>query len=164
LFCTTSGLSPLSPCDDHIHRSAPAARANESISPIEHAGPGAIILPGHLGGVGLDLAAARLTPHDESDARRGRVTERHRRPGRRFHEPRALIPEIDIWRVAALMLKRYGDEAMMESAEQAEHLAADAAAVGAANLAPGYRRDRSTHEYNTAEAGALIGTPYAEGA
>jgi hypothetical protein len=28
-----------------------------------------------------------------------------------------LIPEIDIWRVATLMLKRYGDKAMMESAK-----------------------------------------------
>jgi hypothetical protein len=34
-----------------------------------------------LGGIGLDLAAARLTPHDESDASRGRVAERHRRTG-----------------------------------------------------------------------------------
>jgi hypothetical protein len=36
-----------------------------------------------------------------------------------------LIPEIDIWRIATLMLNRYGDEAMMESAERAENLAVD---------------------------------------
>ena len=34
-----------------------------------------------------------------------------------------MIPEIDIWRVAQLMLKRYGDEADIESALRAEKLA-----------------------------------------
>jgi hypothetical protein len=43
-----------------------------------------------------------------------------------------LIPEIDIWRVATLMLKRYGDEAMVESAKRADNLTADGDAVGAA--------------------------------
>jgi hypothetical protein len=33
-----------------------------------------------------------------------------------------VIPEIDIWRVANLMLKRYGDEADIESAIRAEEL------------------------------------------
>ena len=33
-----------------------------------------------------------------------------------------MIPEIDIWRVAYLMLKRYGDEADIESAIRAEEL------------------------------------------
>jgi nicotinamidase-related amidase len=34
-----------------------------------------------------------------------------------------VIPEFDIWRVANLMLKRYGDEADVESAMRAEELA-----------------------------------------
>ena len=34
-----------------------------------------------------------------------------------------VIPEIDIWRVANLMLNRYGDEADIESAIRAEELA-----------------------------------------
>ena len=34
-----------------------------------------------------------------------------------------MIPEIDIWRVAYLMLKRYGHEADIESAIRAEELA-----------------------------------------
>jgi hypothetical protein len=34
-----------------------------------------------------------------------------------------MIPEIDIWRVANLMLKRYGEEADIESAIRAEELA-----------------------------------------
>jgi len=34
-----------------------------------------------------------------------------------------VIPEIDIWRVANLMLKRYGEEADIESAIRAEELA-----------------------------------------
>jgi hypothetical protein len=33
-----------------------------------------------------------------------------------------MIPEIDIWRVANLMLKRYGDKADIESAIRAEEL------------------------------------------
>jgi hypothetical protein len=35
-----------------------------------------------------------------------------------------VIPEIDIWRAANLMLKRYGDEALEESAARADELAA----------------------------------------
>ena len=34
-----------------------------------------------------------------------------------------MIPEIDIWRVAHLMLKRYGDEADIECAIRVEELA-----------------------------------------
>ena len=42
-----------------------------------------------------------------------------------------MIPEIDIWRVANLMLKRYGDEAEVESARRADELweVGDAAGV-----------------------------------
>ena len=60
-------MTPLGPCDDHIYRSAPAARAHEPIAPIENASLGAIS-PHHLGGVGFDLVVTRLTPHDQSDA------------------------------------------------------------------------------------------------
>jgi hypothetical protein len=55
-------------------------------------------------------------PHDESDASCSRIAERHRQSGRRFHESRVLIPEIDIWRAAQLMVKRYGDKALEEIA------------------------------------------------
>ena len=34
-----------------------------------------------------------------------------------------VIPEIDIWRAANLMLKRYGDKALEESAARADELA-----------------------------------------
>ena len=43
-----------------------------------------------------------------------------------------MIPEIDIWRVANLMLTRYGDEALAESAKRAEELAADSDLAGVA--------------------------------
>ena len=43
-----------------------------------------------------------------------------------------MIPEIDIWRVANLMLKRYGDEADIESAIRAEELAEEGDRNGAA--------------------------------
>jgi hypothetical protein len=34
-----------------------------------------------------------------------------------------VIPEIDIWRAAQLMLKRYGEQALEESAARADELA-----------------------------------------
>ena len=43
-----------------------------------------------------------------------------------------MIPEIDIWRVSNLMLKRYGDEADTESALRAEELAEQGDHNGAA--------------------------------
>jgi len=43
-----------------------------------------------------------------------------------------VVPEIDIWRAAMLMLKRYGENAHMESAARADELAADGDHDGAA--------------------------------
>jgi hypothetical protein len=36
-----------------------------------------------------------------------------------------VIPEIDIWRAASLMLKRYGEKALDESSTRADQLAAE---------------------------------------
>ena len=44
----------------------------------------------------------------------------------------AMIPEIDIWRVAVLMVNRYADEAKANSDRRVEELAADGNHVGAA--------------------------------
>jgi hypothetical protein len=44
----------------------------------------------------------------------------------------AMIPEIDIWRAASLMLKRYGEKALEESAERADELFAEQDLDGAA--------------------------------
>jgi len=43
-----------------------------------------------------------------------------------------VIPEIDIWRAANLMLRRYGDKALEESATRAHELAAASDHDGAA--------------------------------
>jgi hypothetical protein len=43
-----------------------------------------------------------------------------------------VIPEIDIWRAATLMLKRYGEKALEQSATRADELAADGYHDGAA--------------------------------
>jgi hypothetical protein len=43
-----------------------------------------------------------------------------------------VIPEIDIWRVANLMLNRYGDQAVPESVKRADELAADGDLAGVA--------------------------------
>lgn len=42
-----------------------------------------------------------------------------------------VIPEIDIWRAATLMLKRYGDKALEESATRADQLDAEGDPDGA---------------------------------
>ena len=44
---------------------------------------------------------------------------------------RVTIPEIDIWRAATLMLKRYGEKALEQSATRADELAADGDLDGA---------------------------------
>ena len=43
-----------------------------------------------------------------------------------------MTSEIDIWRVANLMLKRYGDQAEVESAIRTQELAANGDSAGAA--------------------------------
>ena len=43
-----------------------------------------------------------------------------------------MIAEIDIWRVATLMLKRYGERAQLESARRANELAAARDGTGVA--------------------------------
>jgi hypothetical protein len=43
-----------------------------------------------------------------------------------------MIPEIDIWRAAQLLLKRYGEKAFEESAARADELAAGGDDDGAA--------------------------------
>ena len=54
-----------------------------------------------------------------------------------------MIPEIDIWRAANLMLKRYGEKAFDESSTRADELAADGDHDGASDVAPNYRRRRA---------------------
>ena len=70
---------------------------------------------------------------------------------------RRVIPEIDIWRAANLMLKRYGDKALEESATRADELAAAGDHDGARHLAPDHRRRRPAREHNTARPAALTG-------
>ena len=43
-----------------------------------------------------------------------------------------MIPDIDIWRVANLMLTRHGEEAMLEGAKHAYESAAEGDRAGAA--------------------------------
>jgi hypothetical protein len=71
-----SKLSPLGSGDDHVDLSASASGTNEPLAPIEH-GRVRTVSGNHLDGVRLDLVAARLAPHDQPDAGRGRVAERH---------------------------------------------------------------------------------------
>ena len=46
-------------------------------------------------------------------------------------QPVPVIPEIDIWRAANLMLKRYGDKALEESAARGDEIALGGSALGA---------------------------------
>jgi hypothetical protein len=63
-----------------------------------------------------------------------------------------VIPEIDIWRAASLMLKRYGEKALDESALRADELAAqddyNGAAVWRRSMAPHHRRRRPAREHD----------------
>ena len=53
-------------------------------------------------------------------------------PESRTHSFRPVIPEIDIWRAALLMLKRFGDNAPKESAARAGNLETEGDRDGAA--------------------------------
>jgi len=65
-----------------------------------------------------------------------------------------VIPEIDIWRAATLMLKRYGDKALEESAARADELAAQDDYKGEA-VAPDHRCRRPTREPDASRAAPL---------
>jgi hypothetical protein len=54
-----------------------------------------------------------------------------------------VIPEIDIWRAANLMLKRYGEKAVEESAPTSSR---PPATTMARDLAPDHRRGRTTRQ------------------
>ena len=58
----------------------------------------------------------------------------------------AMIPEIDIWRAASLMLKRYGEKALEESAARADELFAEQDHDGAAVLRR-IRRSRPARQH-----------------
>jgi hypothetical protein len=62
---------------------------------------------------------------------------------------RHVIPDIDIWRAANLMLKRYGEKALKESAARADELAAagdrDGAGSPGAGLPPRSATSPTTH-------------------
>ena len=76
-------MTPLGPRDDHIDRFTPATRAHKAIAPIEHRRPRAVS-SSHVGRVGLDLVAARLTPHDQPNASRAALPSVIGGPGRDF--------------------------------------------------------------------------------
>ena len=78
-----------------------------------------------------------------------------------------MIPEIDIWRVANLMLKRYGDLTEVESARRADELweagrlRSEQVADINRNVRPTsseYARYRSAKEHDTSRTTALTGT------
>ena len=71
-----------------------------------------------------------------------------------------MIPEIDIWGAAQLMLKRYGDKALEESAARADELAA---AGDTAGVAVWCRIINAVDQLaNTTSPGPLTRTPKSE--
>jgi len=68
-----------------------------------------------------------------------------------------VIPEIDIWRVAYLMLKRYGDEADIESAIRAKELAEAGDGTGEA-ICRRIVDAIGAREHDTSRTTALTGT------
>jgi hypothetical protein len=65
-----------------------------------------------------------------------------------------VIPEIDIWRVANLMLKHYGDNAVAESARRVDELA-QAGDHNCCGMAAGHRCDWAACEHHTSRTAAL---------
>jgi len=59
-----------------------------------------------------------------------------------------VIPEIDIWRAATPMLKRYGERALEESASRADELASAGDDNGMAVLAPDLGCRRATRQHH----------------
>jgi hypothetical protein len=66
-----------------------------------------------------------------------------------------VIPEIDIWRAAQLMLKRYGDRALEESAARAHELATAGDRNGAATWHRSTAAVTETRQPNLARPGSL---------
>jgi hypothetical protein len=51
-------------------------------------------------------------------------------------EVSAVIPDVDIWHAALAMVKRYGDDAMLEAAARADQLMADGDMAGCTTWQP----------------------------
>jgi hypothetical protein len=66
-----------------------------------------------------------------------------------------VIAKIEIWRVANLMLKRYGDRAQAESVGPGRPARGRQRPQGCCRLAPHCRRSRKTWQHHTFRAGAL---------
>jgi hypothetical protein len=74
-----------------------------------------------LGGYSTDdILGGQYRRHPHLETQPGRFLNLYRRRPCSFP---GLIPEIDIWRAAQLMLKRYGEKALDESAARADELA-----------------------------------------
>ena len=67
-----------------------------------------------------------------------------------------MIPEIDIWRAANLMLKRYGERALEESGA-GRRARRRRRRQRRTDLAPDHRRDRAARKHNTVRPGPLTG-------
>jgi hypothetical protein len=65
-------------------------------------------------------ALSYQTARESPEFRRGRAVWQSPARSWKFCD---VIPEIDIWRAATLMLKRYGERALEESAARADELA-----------------------------------------
>jgi hypothetical protein len=59
-----------------------------------------------------------------------------------------VIPEIDIWRAAQLMLKRYGDKALEESAARADETHGRRRRQRGGRMAPDHFRRRPAREHD----------------
>ena len=69
----------------------------------------------------------------------------------------AVIPEIDIWRVADLMLHRYGSNAELESARRADEFWDEGDTAGVAVWRRIIECHRAAFEHDAPWTGALIG-------
>jgi hypothetical protein len=81
-------------------------------------------------------ACTRCHQHERLQAMQSLVLKVWRSRACKFSR---VIPEIDIWRAANLMLKRYGNKALEESAARANELAAQGGSPRRCGVAPHHR-------------------------
>ena len=54
-----------------------------------------------------------------------------------------MIPDRDVWQAAVLLVKRYGDDALLEAAERADQMLEEGDMAGAETWHPDPQRDRA---------------------
>jgi hypothetical protein len=86
LFTLGAASSP----HHHIDLPAAASGTDQPTAPTDNRRFGTV-LSSHIRGIGFDLMAAIVAPHDQPHVSRSGIAERHRRGGTRFHRLQIIL-------------------------------------------------------------------------